>query len=55
MVGFAIGENKALLAALIGTFDFKPAEGAEEIDILWGITARIIGGLDVQTAVVDGW
>lgn len=55
--GFAIGENKALLAALIGSFDFKPVPGTnyEDINILFGITARIIGGYDVQTTVVDGW
>jgi len=55
--GFAIGENKAILAALIGSFDFKPVPGTipDAINILWGITARIIGGYDVQTTVVEGW
>jgi len=54
--GFAIGENKAILAALIGSFDFKPVPGTipDAINILWGITARIIGGYDVQTTVVEG-
>ncbi len=55
--GFAIGENKAILAALIGSFDFKPVPGTDpdDISILWRITARIIGGYDVQTTVVEGW
>jgi hypothetical protein len=54
--GFAIGENKAILAALIGSFDFKPVGGKTlDIDILYGITARIIGGLKVEVTIVDGW
>ncbi|KAH7317705.1 cytochrome P450 [Rhexocercosporidium sp. MPI-PUGE-AT-0058] len=55
--GFAIGENKAILAALVGSFDFKPVPGTDpdDIDVLFGITARIIGGYDVQTTVVEGW
>lgn len=55
--GFAIGENKAILAALIGSFDFKPVPGTDpdDINILWRITARIIGGYDVQTTVLEGW
>ncbi|KAK0112065.1 hypothetical protein ONS96_001326 [Cadophora gregata f. sp. sojae] len=55
--GFAIGENKVILAALIGSFDFKPVPGTnpDAINILWGITVRIIGGYDVQTTVVEGW
>lgn len=57
MAGFAIGENKAILAALVGSFGFKPVPGTnpDAIDILFGITARIIGGYDVQTTVVEGW
>lgn len=54
--GFAIGENKAILAALIGSFEFKPVGGkTQDIDIMYGITARIIGGLKVEVTVVDGW
>jgi len=55
-VGFAIGENKAVLAALIGSFDFKPVGGkAQDIKVMYGITARIVGGLNVEVTVVDGW
>ncbi|KAH6688251.1 cytochrome P450 [Leptodontidium sp. MPI-SDFR-AT-0119] len=55
--GFAIGENKAILAALVGSFDFKPVPGTDpdDIDVLFGITARIIRGYDVQTTAVEGW
>lgn len=54
--GFAIGENKAILAALIGSFDFKPVGGKQQdIDILYGITARIVGGLKVEVTALDGW
>ncbi|KAL2065692.1 hypothetical protein VTL71DRAFT_3362 [Oculimacula yallundae] len=55
--GFAIGENKAILAALVGSFDFKPVPGTnpDDINILFAITARIVGGYDVQTTAVDGW
>lgn len=57
MAGFAIGENKAILAALVGSFDFKPVPGTDpdDIDVLFGITARIIRGYDVQTTAVEGW
>jgi hypothetical protein len=55
-IGFAIGENKAVLAALIGSFDFKPVGGTmKDIDIMYGITARIVGGLNVEVTVLDGW
>ena len=54
--GFAIGENKAILAALIGSFDFKPVGGKmHDIDIMYGITARIIGGPKVEVTALDGW
>jgi hypothetical protein len=54
--GFAIGENKAILAALIGSFDFKPVGGkTQEIDIVYGVTARLVGGLPVEVTVVEGW
>ncbi|KUJ07418.1 cytochrome P450 [Mollisia scopiformis] len=54
--GFAIAENKALLAQLIGSFDIKPPHGeTEDLDISWGITARIVGGLHMKTSVLEGW
>lgn len=53
---FAIGENKAVLAALIGSFDFKPVnDKTHDVKILYGITARIIGGFNVQVTSIDGW
>jgi hypothetical protein len=55
-VGFAIGENKAILAALIGSFDFKPVGGKEQkVDIMYGVTARIVGGLKVDVTLLDDW
>ena len=54
--GFAIGENKAILAALIGSFDFQPVGGkTQDIEVMYGITARIVGGLKVQVTVIDDW
>ncbi|PMD54166.1 cytochrome P450 [Hyaloscypha bicolor E] len=54
--GFAIGENKAILAALIGSFDFKPVGGkTQDLEIMYGLTVRIIGGLPVEVTAVDGW
>lgn len=54
--GFAVGENKAILAALIGSFDFKPVGGeTQPIQVMYGITARLVGGLKVEVTVVDGW
>ncbi|PMD46560.1 cytochrome P450 [Hyaloscypha variabilis F] len=54
--GFAIGENKAILAALIGSFDFKPVGGKEQkVDIMYGVTARIVGGLKVDVTLLDDW
>lgn len=44
------------MAALIGSFDFKPVGGkTQEIDIMYGITARIVGGLKVEVTVLDDW
>jgi hypothetical protein len=55
-IGFAQGENKALLAALIGSFDFKPVGGQpKEIDVVFAVTAKIMGGLRVEATVVEGW
>lgn len=54
--GFAQGENKALLAALIGSFDFKPAAGQpRDLEIVFAVTAKIMGGLKVEATVVEGW
>lgn len=54
--GFALAENKSLLAQLIGSFEIKPPRGeTEDLDISWGITARMVGGLPVKTTVVEGW
>ncbi|KAE8442148.1 hypothetical protein EG329_003799 [Mollisiaceae sp. DMI_Dod_QoI] len=54
--GFAIAENKALLAQLIGSFDIKPSHGEKaDINIAWGITARMVGGLHLKTTIVEGW
>jgi hypothetical protein len=55
-IGIAIGENKAVLAALIGSFDFKPVGGKmQDIEIIYVITARIVGGLPVGVTAVNGW
>lgn len=55
-VGFAIGENKAVLAALVGSFGFKPVGGKmQDIEIMYGITARIVGGFNVEVTALDGW
>lgn len=55
-LGFAIGENKALLAALFGSFEFKPVGGEHgDLEIVWGVTARIVGGLNIEATIVDGW
>ena len=54
--GFAIAENKALLAALVGSFELKSlVDEAVEPEILWGITAKLMDGLSVETKVVEGW
>jgi hypothetical protein len=55
-IGFAQGENKALLAALIGSFEFKllPSTSIKP-EVVFGITARIIGGPPVATSIVEGW
>lgn len=51
-----MGENKALMATLIGSFDFKPVGGRHsDTEILWGVTARIAGGVDVEATILDGW
>lgn len=55
-LGFAIGENKALLATLIGSFDIKPVGGKHaDIEMVWGVTARMVGGLNVEVTVIEGW
>lgn len=56
MTGFAQAENKALLATLIGSFEFKAIPGSpENPDIVFGIAARIIGGPQVTASIVEGW
>jgi len=41
---------------LIGSFDFKPVGGkAQEKEIMYGITARIVGGLKVEVTLLDDW
>ena len=45
-----------LLAALIGSFDFKPHGGrVKDIDITFELTAKIVGGLKVEATILDGW
>ncbi|KAI1005687.1 hypothetical protein K3495_g2529 [Podosphaera aphanis] len=53
--GLAQGENKAVLAALIGRFEFSPMEDEKPLSILWAITARIVGGCKVNVKVIEGW
>ena len=56
IIGFALGENKALLAALVGSFEFKLLPGASTMpDVVFAITAQIVGGPPVTTSIVEGW
>lgn len=44
------------MAQLIGSFDIKArADETEEAHISWGITARILGGLNLKFTTLDGW
>jgi len=53
---FAIQENKAIMAALVGSFQLDLVGGDDgKIDISYGITARILGNIDVKMAILDGW
>lgn len=55
MVEFAQAEHKALLAALIGAFEFKQigSLNGKPVDVI-GVTGKILG-LDVEMRVVEGW
>lgn len=56
VIGFAVAENKALLSALIGSFAFKAIPGsAENPDVVFSITSRIVGGPQVTAEMVEGW
>jgi len=56
--GFAKGENLALLAAVVGRFEVKLAEGCEggleDMGLIWGITVKPTK-LRFRMRVVDGW
>ena len=54
-IAFAQAEHKALIAALIGTFEFKQV-GNLHVDpvTVFGITGKILG-LEVETKLVAGW
>lgn len=53
--GFAQAESKAILAALIGSFEFKQAGGKHvEPRIAFLITSKILN-LEVETTTLEGW
>lgn len=52
---FAKAEFAALLAAMVGRFNFELEEPDEEITLAPGITMRPKGGMPVRTRVVEGW
>jgi len=55
IAGFALGELKALLAGLIGAFEFTQAEKKHvEPKTVYGVTGKILG-LKVEARVVEGW
>ena len=53
---FAVAESKALIAALIGRYEFKSIQDENIFpEVVWGITAKVLGGLDVEVKEVEGW
>jgi hypothetical protein len=44
------------MAALVGSFDFKPAACQnQDLDITYRISMSIVGGLKVNVTAVEGW
>ena len=52
---FAKAEFAALLAAVVGRFEFELEEPERKIEIKWDITAKPKAGLGVKMKVVEGW
>ena len=44
------------MAALVGSFNFKPAAAQnQDLDVMYGITMSIRGGLKVNVTALEGW
>jgi hypothetical protein len=50
-----MAELKVLLAALIGSFEISKVEDERDLEIEWGIIARIYDGFKVKLKPVEGW
>lgn len=52
---FAKAEFAAMLAAVVGRFEFELEDPNRDVKILAGLTARPEGGLPVKMRIVEGW
>ena len=50
-----MAELKILIAALVGSFEISKTEDEKDLDIEWGIIARIYDGFKVKLRPVGGW
>jgi cytochrome P450 len=56
--GFAKAEALAMMAVLVGPFEFELAEQfdkeAEDLDLLWAVTVKSVA-MRLRVKVVEGW
>ena len=50
-----MAEFKCLLAALVGSFEIEKTAEEGELEVEWGIIARMYNGFKVKFKAVDGW